>query len=201
MSRAAGSKNGVVTMLDLQCENCGVKFQRQKRGKIREHTFCSQACYLKSDFHSQKVSERNYERNPDARQIRPCGTCGVPVERYVSTGQKQFFCSRACRWENHKHGRQINSGGYALIFIGRGEPGADKSGHILEHRKVMQDILGRPLEAHENVHHINGVRDDNRPENLELWSTSQPMGQRVEDKVEWCRWFLAQYAGADVSLG
>jgi hypothetical protein len=49
----------------------------------------------------------------------------------------------------------------------------------------MEEILGRPLEPNENVHHVNGVRDDNRPENLELWLTSQPSGQRVRDLVEW----------------
>lgn len=62
-----------------------------------------------------------------------------------------------------------------------------------QHRYVMEQYLGRDLLPHEEVHHLNGQRDDNRLENLELWSTSQPKGQRVEDKIEWARGLLEQY--------
>lgn len=65
---------------------------------------------------------------------------------------------------------------------------------IMEHRHVMQRHLDRQLLPEENVHHKNGVRNDNRIENLELWSSSQPWGQRVEDKVTWAYEMLMLYA-------
>lgn len=58
-------------------------------------------------------------------------------------------------------------------------------GGAYQHRVVMEEQLGRPLREFENVHHKNGVRHDNRPENLELWCVPQPCGQRAIDLAQW----------------
>lgn len=66
---------------------------------------------------------------------------------------------------------------------------------VYEHRTVMEQMLGRPLLPFENVHHRNGHRADNRPENLELWTKKQPYGQRVTDLIQ----FVATYYAAEVT--
>jgi hypothetical protein len=89
-------------------------------------------------------------------------------------------------------GRKIDKGGYVQVRTESGN--GSKGKYTYEHRLVMQKMIGRTLVKGETVHHKNGIRNDNRPNNLELWSEAQPYGQRVEDKVAHAIEILQQYA-------
>lgn len=119
-----------------------------------------------------------------------CIEDGCENERMVITRRDGLRRYKRCK-EHHaqrsreayyaKHGlvigeRRIDSHGYAWI--------TDEVGRAVhEHRHVMEQVLGRPLVPGESVHHKNGVRDDNRPENLELWIGGVRYGQRATDLV------------------
>jgi hypothetical protein len=92
-------------------------------------------------------------------RVRRCGDVGPAASKIGPRG-----------------GGSLKSDGYHVTKIaGRGQ--------VPTHRIVMEQILDRPLEAWETVHHKNGRRADNRPDNLELWCKPQPYGQRVADLV------------------
>lgn len=130
--------------------------------------------------------------------IKECARCGSPfLVAIYHRGARH--CSRSCGLkasaEAHpdrfkgKHGGHWKGGrqvvrGYVWVWnpeaAQRMRPGTRKL-YVLEHRLVMEQVLGRHLAPKENVHHKNGVRDDNRPENLELWVKHQPPGQRAEE--------------------
>ena len=88
--------------------------------------------------------------------------------------------------------RRVTKFGYRVVYI-PDHPMANSAGTVAEHRLVMAQSLGRNLRDDENVHHINGDRLDNRLDNLELWSKSQPAGQRIEDKVAWAVEMISLY--------
>lgn len=126
---------------------------------------------------------------------KPCPECDQ-LMAFDSTTCKDCKAkpvgSEAYNWKGGK--RVIGPDGYAKVKCA-GHPKANGSGqYVQEHRLVMEEHIGRYLLPKENVHHKNGDRADNRLENLELWSRSQPYGQRIEDKVAHALEILATYA-------
>lgn len=126
--------------------------------------------------------------------VKACKRCSKNYLASIFHRKFTEYCSRVCsarnsaeanpgkfsgdRSGNWKGGRRIDHRGYALVWA----PGRKTSIYMFEHRLVMEKILGRQLLPGENVHHKNGIRDDNRPENLELWAKHQPPGQRLAEQ-------------------
>jgi len=84
-----------------------------------------------------------------------------------------------------------NSGGYNMIMVYDNPKSGGR--YVPEHRIVMENLIGRPLEPNETVHHKNGIKTDNRPNNLELWCKQHGPGQRVDDMVSYALEILLKY--------
>lgn len=153
------------------CLECGK--ERQRHG--RSVKYCN-SCALK----------RSYQRNPSGLEKRRLQSRnynrlkrGIPLDLPLM---------RAVNGKGH-----LNKAGYRIVYEPNHPNAITKKGNIGEHTLVMSIHLKRALKKGESVHHINGIRDDNRIENLELWHRSQPPGQRLKDKIKWAKEFLEEY--------
>lgn len=134
----------------------------------------------------QSFGNRRYCSEECKRGTRICEECEktfVPTPK--SNGR---FCSHDCFYENAvpTGSEREDAYGYIITKVPKDTPGSRRNygtrqRWMLKHRYVMQQYLGRPLESWESVHHKNGIKSDNELENLELWVTSHPDGQRSSD--------------------
>jgi len=140
-----------------QCEQCGATFKAKDNQRRRR--FCSKVCAAQA-----------------MRVTHPPKTCRECDQTFIPdrTGRKApNFCSKACanrrtaRNRSTTKGYVVSAKGYRHLYR-PGHPMAMKSGYVAEHRLVVAEALGRMLTSDEVVHHINGVKDDNRLENLEV---------------------------------
>lgn len=89
-------------------------------------------------------------------------------EKMSNSRKGRFVAEKHPRWSG---GKYKNAQGYILIYKPY-HPYCDSKGYIREHRLIFEKSIGRYLRAREVIHHVNGIRDDNRIKNLELFKSN-----------------------------
>lgn len=164
------------------CDICGgnktrTEFRKDRNkqydhwyGRSRGKTICSY-CY-----------ERNFRYAKNGLKLCACG-CGEQIKitnRKDSRNQNRFKMNHDKRRE---FTRNISPNGYARVRSFT-HPKRDHTNRIKEHRLVMEKHLGRYLEPHEHIHHINGIKTDNRLENLQIVTPQEHMSLHIRQYLK-----------------
>lgn len=194
--------------------DCGTEKEIDRSSVVHGNTV-SCGCYNKEILSTIKYKDIAGQRAGFAVAVKPlqlCNKrkrwvweclcdCGNRFESIVKPFTQNLSLSCGCKHTNRsgernhnwKGGKSSAGSGYIAV-IAKDHPFANRKGRVLEHRLVMENKIGRFLFTNETVHHKNGNRSDNRIENLELWASWQPFGQRTEDLVEYALEILKRYA-------
>lgn len=169
----SGSRRCPACFVDCECKDCGRLFKAKNQRFLR----CSKCAYKR---YKEKTPEKfdkaigNYYKKVAAKRRL---SKNLPIDHVFFNGPRSDG--------------YLNKKGYRLLLV-KGEE-ERKYRRVYEHVLVIESHLKRKLVKGETVHHKNGIRDDNRIENLELWSKAQPAGQRVEDRISFYIEFLNRY--------
>jgi len=222
-------------MLETTCETCGKIIQRQNwEAQRSEHHYCSKRCYYKRYDHSDlEIKYKSIiKMGQDIGRTRgvpylwhTCESCGKGRWVSIKNGKvKNLRCHQCAFEECHRErlhkinwagGRHHNTNGYVMVYLRADDkyypmvnrqgliPGV--SGYVMEHRLILAKSLGRCLTKREVVHHINGIKDDNRIVNLLLVTRSQhreiiPAIQKRVRQLEWELNKLKQMYGIEVNI-
>jgi hypothetical protein len=147
-----------------------------------------------TDCGREFVPSSRHLRCPACRAKDACD-CGQPKQVKSATCGKCRSVAES-RNGNWKGGRTRHKAGYVMLRSPGHPRASGRSQYVFEHILVAEQLLGRNLYDGESVHHRNGVRDDNRPESLELWTRPQPTGIRVSDAVKLAHEILERYEGS-----
>jgi len=144
----------------------------------------------------KKVPKPEGLKNTNAHWLCKCDCGSEPKIINGKSLRRGITKSCRCRMKNGKlwkNGTKMDSRGYILLRKPE-HPNADKSKYVPEHVYVMSEHIGRPLRKGEQIHHRNGIRDDNSIDNLELCTrNTHHSGQKVSDLIDFCEDFLFQY--------
>jgi endogenous inhibitor of DNA gyrase (YacG/DUF329 family) len=151
-------------MRKILCETCGKEFfyQNSKR------RFCSRICFINANLSWNRGKKLHYT-------IWNKGTIGKskPNKTSYKNNDPRITGENNHQWKN---GKQKTANGYIKVRTGKTDKGTIKYG-AMEHRIIMEKHLGRKLSRNELVHHKNGIKDDNRIENLEIVLRKIHMGK------------------------